>query len=715
MRSRRPLLLALWTLGLFAGVSAPAAAHKSSDAYLSLERDDAGGVRGQWDIALRDLELAIGLDANANGEITWGELRAQRAALDAHALSHLRVTAGGAPCDVRVASHQVDRHTDGAYAVLGLAVACVRGGSLAVEYDLLFAFDPQHRGLLRIADGGAVTAAVLSPAEPRFAQSEERGAWRAFRDFAREGVWHIWIGFDHVLFLLCLLLPAVVRRVNARWEPVAHAPDAARETVRVVSAFTLSHSLTLALAAFGAVAIPSRLVESAIAASIVVTALDNVRPFLRAPRAAVAFGFGLVHGLGFASVLAELGLPRGSRALALFGFNFGVELGQLAIVAAFLPLALAVRTLSRLSAHRACGRLPRDQRARERVAMGARDGSLMPRLLRVIGVRIGARRVGHAERGALLERGAADVAGRQLATCAVNGPTRVEVHHRFARLRESLEQSSLDRLADLVQPFGIVVTRYHEVQIGVDERAGAPRAQAVDVDPFRSAVAREGRRERTEQRRIGLVHQAAHRAAREPHAFTHDVRGHEQRDGGVEPDDAGELDQREADQDARARVDVGQHVLAIRDQRQRVCRAADAQQVVAERRVAERQHAERGDAEAEIVRHRTANQLPDRLDRDQDRRDDDQRALDARGQELDLAVPVRVIPIRRPRRDQHAEDQQRRGGDVDGGFERIRQHRDRAGELPRDDLSHEDGGPDDQRDPSGATACGVVDRHGEAP
>lgn len=336
------LALAVLTAGAALALPCAALAHKSSDAYLVLSADGAV-FAGHWDIALRDLELAVGLDANADGRVTWGELRAQRVAIDAYALSHLHATAAGEACTARVSKHQVDRHTDGAYAVLELEIACPTDAALVLGYDLLFALDPQHRGLLRIEARGTTTSAVFSPASPRFAQSAAPRAWRAFADFTREGVWHIWTGVDHVLFLLCLLLPAVMQRVGGAWRPVPRGRDAARETLRVVTAFTLSHSLTLALGALGAIALPSRFVEAAIAASIVITALDNVHPFLRAPRTAVAFGFGLVHGLGFASVLTDLGLPVASRAIALLGFNLGVEFGQLAIVGVVLPLALGLR------------------------------------------------------------------------------------------------------------------------------------------------------------------------------------------------------------------------------------------------------------------------------------------------------------------------------------------------------------------------------------
>jgi hypothetical protein len=138
-----------------------------------------------------------------------------------------------------------------------------------------------------------------------------------------------------VLFLVSLLLPAVL--MAPRFAP------AFWEVLKVVTAFTVAHSITLALAALGVVTLPSRLVESAIAASVVLAALNNVWPIVQRGRWLVAFAFGLIHGFGFASVLADLGLPQESLLLALVGFNLGVEAGQLCIVAAFLPLAYAMR------------------------------------------------------------------------------------------------------------------------------------------------------------------------------------------------------------------------------------------------------------------------------------------------------------------------------------------------------------------------------------
>jgi len=322
-------------------------AHKPSDSYLAIDiaRD---GLAGQWDIALRDLDFALGLDADGNGEITWGEVRARHADIAAYASARLVVTADDAPCTIAVGEQLIDSHTDGAYSVLPLTLACdaKQPQRIALAYTLFADLDPQHRGLLKLSARGATRTAVLGAAPtPAVFDLGAIDRWSAFTDYLREGVWHIWIGLDHILFLLSLLLPSVLlwQAAARRWDAVASFREAFVDVLKIVTAFTLAHSITLSLAALGIVELPSRLVESVIAASIIVAALNNIRPTVIARLWMVAFGFGLMHGFGFASVLADLGLPREALVLALVGFNLGVEVGQLAIVIVFLPLAFALR------------------------------------------------------------------------------------------------------------------------------------------------------------------------------------------------------------------------------------------------------------------------------------------------------------------------------------------------------------------------------------
>ncbi len=324
--------------------SLAAHAHKPSDSYLTLTVED-NQVAGQWDIALRDLDFAIGLDTNADGAITWGEVQARQKEIDAYALSRLHISGAGQACPLRATEHLIDDHTDGAYAVLRFEASCpVIAGNLQVHYQLFFDIDPQHKGLLRLQYQGASISGIFGPenANQQFAlQSPSR--LRQFLDYLREGVWHIWIGYDHILFLLALLLPAVAVREAGKWRPVTAFRPAFWSVLKIVTAFTVAHSITLTLATLGVISLPSRWVESTIAASVVIAALNNVFPLFRERRWVMAFLFGLIHGFGFASVLTDLGLPQDALVLALVGFNVGVEIGQLAIVAGFLPLIYLLR------------------------------------------------------------------------------------------------------------------------------------------------------------------------------------------------------------------------------------------------------------------------------------------------------------------------------------------------------------------------------------
>ncbi|MET0267342.1 MAG: HupE/UreJ family protein [Duganella sp.] len=330
-------------LALLCCAAPPALAHKPSDSYLSLYVHDRQIV-GQWDIALRDLDFALGLDQDGDGKLTWDEIRQRHAAIAAYALERLTLSTLQGGCTLQPGEQLIDHHTDGAYSVLRFQAACPAPVSeLTIGYRLFADTDPQHKGLLRLTHGNAAApltaTAIFDPQHARQTLSlatPER--WRQFAAYVKEGVWHIWIGYDHILFLLALLLPAVLLA-----PPADNLRGAVFDVLKVVTAFTLAHSLTLTLASLSLVSLPSRLVESAIAASVVLAALNNLYPLLRARRPLAAFIFGLIHGFGFASVLAGLGLPQGALFLSLFGFNLGVELGQLAIVAVFLPLAFALR------------------------------------------------------------------------------------------------------------------------------------------------------------------------------------------------------------------------------------------------------------------------------------------------------------------------------------------------------------------------------------
>lgn len=321
-------------------------AHKASDSYLTLAASSSSGEYTlRWDIALRDLDRELTLDADGDGRLSWGEVRRRWADIEQLAWAALQLP-GCTPAAAATWAPALDTHSDGRYAVLSRQLACPAGtGPRQVDYRLFADSDATHRGILRFTTGGAEQALALVPgAGPRrLAPAAGHAPWRTLAEFIGQGLWHIAIGADHVLFLLSLLVAAVLVREPRAWAAAPGLKPALWDVLRVVTAFTLAHSVTLALAVLDVWDPPSRWVEALIAASVLLAALNNLRPVVFRGRWALTFAFGLVHGFGFAGALKDLGLGSGSLFWPLFGFNLGVELGQLLIVAVFMPLAWALR------------------------------------------------------------------------------------------------------------------------------------------------------------------------------------------------------------------------------------------------------------------------------------------------------------------------------------------------------------------------------------
>jgi hypothetical protein len=313
----------------------PAWAHAPSDAQLRLSVDGEL-VTGRLDVALRDLDAAVGLDADADGAITWRELAAAEAPIADYVRARLDLGADGQPCEVALDRGAVVERSSGAAWALPITATCShRPERLAIGYRLLFDLDARHRGLVHLDD----QTLIVRDANP---VSVRLGEETSVLAFVREGVWHIWIGLDHLLFLACLILPAVTIGPGRQRRAATSLRATATEVLEIVTAFTLAHSITLIISAIGLVQMPSRIVETAIALSVVVAAVNNLARFVDA-RWAVAFALGLLHGFGFSSVLLDLGLPSGQLVGALLGFNLGVELGQLAVVAALIPILYLIR------------------------------------------------------------------------------------------------------------------------------------------------------------------------------------------------------------------------------------------------------------------------------------------------------------------------------------------------------------------------------------
>jgi hypothetical protein len=295
---------------------------------------------GEWDVQLRDARLALGLDPALAGDAAWRELRPHEADLRAYLGRQLAVVADGAPCAVAVAPSPMREQTEPPQVTFRLSIHCpAEPVRLGLRCDLLFDRDPAHRAYFSVEDARVTHAGVLRADRRQITLDIHRfSGLQIIIELAREGATHIWSGLDHVLFLLVLLLPAPLVRRNGEWHRRAGLVPVGREVLKVVTAFTVAHSVTLALSFAGFLLLPVRWVEATIALSVFAAAWNNLRPFLPGRAWVMALGFGLVHGLSFAGALRNLSLPLRARGLALASFNLGVEIGQIAIVATVLPL-----------------------------------------------------------------------------------------------------------------------------------------------------------------------------------------------------------------------------------------------------------------------------------------------------------------------------------------------------------------------------------------
>jgi len=343
-----PCVLLLIAIAIASG---SAQAHSSSNSYITVSSFNEAAVL-RADINLRDIDLVFDLDQNKDGKVSWGETLTKTAELKVWLEQGIQLSTKGQKCALAKMNIKASDHADGTYLSVEWTVACLDVAEdglsgLTLRYDLMFDQDNLHRALVKIDLPNFQSSAILSPDRPEFTLTKASGSsLKVLERYLLEGVWHIWIGIDHVLFLLSLLILAFLepsRKSVIQWPAVQNVKTAVLDILAVVTAFTLAHSITLGLTIFKWLEPSADLIEPAIALSVVAAALNNLLGWAALRRWQLAFAFGLVHGFGFANVLLDLGLPSDQLAIALGGFNLGVELGQIAIVLLFLPLAWWLR------------------------------------------------------------------------------------------------------------------------------------------------------------------------------------------------------------------------------------------------------------------------------------------------------------------------------------------------------------------------------------
>lgn len=320
----------------FAGV---AHAHQTSLSYVSVTQE-GDVVSATLKMSFLDLEVAAGVDQDFDGKITWGEAKSSLERISAYAQSKTALTAGG-PCRLQQRAAAPETLNGEGYLAIQFDVRCPdHAAAVRVASSMFLEVDPTSRVLVSSRTGGAAETYVLGledlkgPLPPESAD-QSSGAKPSLLSYFEEGVSHLFGGPDHLLFLLVLIIPAIYagRGIKA----VAFA------ALLPISGFTLGHAITLTAAASGLIRPPAQIVEILIAVTILLTAIDNVKRFIPGPRSVVAFAFGLIHGFGFASALGALSVTGWQMAIALLGFNLGIETGQAILALAVAPLLMLVR------------------------------------------------------------------------------------------------------------------------------------------------------------------------------------------------------------------------------------------------------------------------------------------------------------------------------------------------------------------------------------
>ena len=333
--------------------SGPAHAHSLGEGYVFL-RIGLDSLEGQIQITFEDLDKAFDLDRDGNGRVEESEVEPHMGDIHEYLLSRISIGSESGDYAMTLEGYEFHRFPEGQY-LEQKYVLDIQGpvpDILKLRYEMLFDVDSMHRGFLVIPENaksgrvnaGEETTLRFSPDETAMTLDiTALSRWQSFRTFVVQGMWHIWIGIDHVLFLVALILPSVLVRNGRRWQPVQDTSAAIWNIVKIVTLFTIAHTITLSLAALELVSLPSQLVESVIAASVLFAALNNVFPLLRKHMGYVVFGFGLFHGFGFASVLSHLIKNRSNLVVDLLGFNVGVEIGQIAIIMLVFPVLAFLR------------------------------------------------------------------------------------------------------------------------------------------------------------------------------------------------------------------------------------------------------------------------------------------------------------------------------------------------------------------------------------
>lgn len=349
--ARLSVLGFLFTLALLATVSANAHSKGQTYLYLSISEQD---IMVRFEVSPEDLNKALRLGLATDGSLSIADLQSHSQVIADYLTGRTTIAPDGKRADLRFEQHTIRDTEASQYVLSHFAIDDLpqRAERIDFDYNVLLDEDSKHSGVLVIendwkshtfANEAGVSLVFTNDSRKQSLDLTSSSYLRGLLGMVRLGMVHILEGYDHIMFLIALLLPAVLWRKDRHWEPVTRFRSALWQVAKIVTVFTIAHTITLSLAALQIVAMPPRLVESVIAASIAIAALDVFFPIFHKRIVLVVFLFGLFHGAGFASVILSMEIHPDYMVGTLFGFNLGVEVGQLIIVCLLFPVFFALR------------------------------------------------------------------------------------------------------------------------------------------------------------------------------------------------------------------------------------------------------------------------------------------------------------------------------------------------------------------------------------
>jgi hypothetical protein len=321
-------------------------AHELSTTFVAAELSEDGSLNGQVKLDVLDLKEVLTLDINANGELTWGEVQASTEVIQNYISNGLRFFADKEQCMLNVNNQlELQELTGVTYLVLPFSSQCPKMSQLSFEYSLLFDAAANHKAIFSLRVESEQHVFIVDDQNVRNSidvSENKSSSWATFGAFIYQGIFHILIGLDHILFLLTLLLTLCLYRQMNEWKNIESKKIIIRKTLMIITSFTIAHSITLSGTALGIIPVMGSWIEVAIAASILFNVINNLFPMIK-KLGLITFIFGLIHGMGFAGALSEFGFTKEHQLLSVLGFNLGVEIGQLGLLVVFLPILLWLR------------------------------------------------------------------------------------------------------------------------------------------------------------------------------------------------------------------------------------------------------------------------------------------------------------------------------------------------------------------------------------